>query len=552
MNKKRLLLIPMLTLAIWKQHSLQANNNCSCDVTSHTFFWVRPQYEVGSPLFIAQTKQQRHQADQSCFGGSLQATIYGGRSTNSGAIGRFFMPFCSPEAFVDGNIDLTDEALLPQHFNIFGVKFTPTTAAIIGLGSTNPNLTEGFSSAIKVSPRQSIVGLGLSYYQSFCFCDQQHWFGIVAPIMHVRNSMNLQESTPEGQISTVPPIPNEITNLNDPQTSMTDALQQSGWNYGKIDNRNHSKTRLGFIQIYGGHTYCKEDCYQLDPFIGITIPTGNTPDGKYVFEPIAGNANHWGFLWGASGEIFLWRNECNTWQLSLGLDVTMQYLLARTQKRSFDLKNGPWTRYIEMYANPQQALQATNLLVTDPTTKRFIYLNTPGINILTLDARVRPGFIACFNGAFIMEQLCKGFSFEAGYNFYAKEAECLSLKEPFITQAAIKDHVGAGVVNPIRDITENALINEAALFNLQINGNFNVDGITSFYGNGILNETDLNFASAAHPCILSHTIYGSLGYHWDDLCTPVITSIGGSYEFTSKTNTALNRWLVWGKLGISF
>lgn len=66
-----------------------------------------------------------------------------------------------------------------------------------------------------------------------------------------------------------------------------------------------------------------------------------------------------------------------------------------------------------------------------------------------------------------------------------------------------------------------------------------------------LKTSDLDLASAAHPCTLSHTFYGSIGYAFNKWCVPVNCSIGGSYEFADR-NTALERWLVWGKIGFSY
>jgi hypothetical protein len=65
-----------------------------------------------------------------------------------------------------------------------------------------------------------------------------------------------------------------------------------------------------------------------------------------------------------------------------------------------------------------------------------------------------------------------------------------------------------------------------------------------------ITEADLDLSSAANPATLSNIIYGTLGWSWD-WCLPTFVAVGGSYEFTS-INTAVSRWNVWGKFGISF
>ncbi|MEX0939795.1 MAG: hypothetical protein WDZ41_00370 [Candidatus Babeliales bacterium] len=525
-------------------------SNDNCDVTSHSYFWVRAPYQVGSPEFIAHSKYQHRQTRKSPHHFSIQATLFGGESIKPHKIGKFFMPFGSSQAAVNGNLSESDNALFPQNFNIPSVRFSPMVNAML---LSIDNLTEAYQSTIQVNPKQSIIGLGLSYEHLFCICDREYWLNLSAPILHVRNTMGLQETQPTGGLYDVPPITGEQTNLNNLQTTMMQALSQSGWQFGKIDDNTHYKTRLAFIQLYGGATFLEEHCYELKPYVGIIIPTGNTPKAEFVFEPIAGNGNHFGFLWGSATELFLWHNCDHSLEFSYGLDITMQYLLSKTQKRSLDLKNKPWSRYIELYANPAQSQQASNLQVGGLSLSA-IFLNTPGINILTQDVVVKPGFNIALNTALMLTQYCgeNGFNVEAGYNFYAKQAECLNLKRRFETEAAIKDHVGSGLTNPVRDITNNLLLNEASFANLVLNGNLNTTGILNSYDRAIIQETDLDLSSAAHPCILSHTVYGMIGYHWDESCYPVITSIGGSYEFPSKNNTALNRWLLWGKFGISF
>jgi hypothetical protein len=67
----------------------------------------------------------------------------------------------------------------------------------------------------------------------------------------------------------------------------------------------------------------------------------------------------------------------------------------------------------------------------------------------------------------------------------------------------------------------------------------------------LITTDDLDLRSAAHPCSQQQTIYGALGYHYDDYCYPTVLGIGGSYQFC-EYNTALNQWMLWGKVAVSF
>ena len=66
-----------------------------------------------------------------------------------------------------------------------------------------------------------------------------------------------------------------------------------------------------------------------------------------------------------------------------------------------------------------------------------------------------------------------------------------------------------------------------------------------------IRQFDLDLSSAAHPCVVSHIIYVSGAYQWDDIDWPTLLGAGASYEFGSD-NLALHRWNIWGKLAISF
>jgi hypothetical protein len=71
------------------------------------------------------------------------------------------------------------------------------------------------------------------------------------------------------------------------------------------------------------------------------------------------------------------------------------------------------------------------------------------------------------------------------------------------------------------------------------------------YLDNVLTIADLDFESAAHPCMFTHTVYGYVGVHFDDWCRPTFMGVGASYEF-GPDNSSLDRWMVWGKIGMSY
>jgi hypothetical protein len=518
--------------------------NCGCEAISKSFFTPRLQFQVASPEVLSSWRGQQCLDDGEISRNTFQLIPYGGQSTRSGQLGTYFMPFCSSSANTTSTVANTNNSLFVQNFNIPSIVFSPTIQALLGV----PQLTNAFSSIITVKPQQSVVALGLSYQYNFCFHDIQNWLRINAPILHVRNSMHLRETILTNSLYSLAPVPG--TNLTDPQSSMQSALSQSQWLYGKIDDRVHTKTRLGFIQAQWGTVLVEDEYYYFSPYIGLNIPTGNTAKGKFIFEPLASNGNHFGIFWGFTSEMGIWQS-CNDFEIDGAIDVNMEYLFQRTHRRSLDLKNRPWSRYIELYSSLAQAEQVISEFGAGTISQlQAIFIDSPGINLLTQKVKVKPGFNFTANFAVTFLQNCAcGFEGEVGYNFFARQAECLSLKDNNFNpnQAAIKDHVGIGITNQIRTITENLLINEASVANLIINGQFNTAGAIATYPRSIIQATDLDLASAAHPAVLSNIIYATFGYHWDDCCLPTVASLGVSYEFSLRPNTTLNRWLLWGR-----
>lgn len=525
-----------------------ADCNCSCNSTSKTFFTVRPEFGVATPEVLSTWRRQQTLCDDECHRGTFQIVPFGGQSTHPARLGKYFMPFCSNEVEVVSAIANTNDHLFAQHFNIHAIQFSPFITNLLGEGFTP--LTNPFNSMIQVSPRRSVFGLGLTYQHNFWFHCMQHWFRIIAPLTYVQTNMHLREDVLATGVFNVAPIPG--TNLASSPQNMEEALVQSDWEFGKIDHKNHKKFGLAFIQLQLGHVAIDNDCYYFSPYIGVNIPTGNRVKSDIVFEPIVGTGKHWGIFWGLTTEMFLWNSRCDKFELGAAIDINMEYLFKKTQRRSLDLKYKPWSRYIETYANLAQSNQA-DMLFTGGQILQSIFLASPGINLLTQKVNVKPGYNFTANIALTLLQKCdRGFDGELGYNFYAKQAECISLKNRFSTEAAIKDHLGRGIVNPVRNMTQNRLVNEAQIANLMMNSMYDTAGIQNAYPLGIIQESDLDLASASHPCTLSNILYGTAGYHWDDCCYPMMASVGLSYEFSVKSNATLNRWLLWYRWGISF
>lgn len=504
------------------------------NISSHTFFWVRPQFQTASPERMVLWGDRITAKREVC--GQLQIVPFGGRSTNRSDLGQFFMPW--------GSCDLDVAYVRPSTQNS---QFAPgAVAQQFGIYVTDP-VNGSFKSTICLNPYQSVAGLGLTWRQylwTLPDCENHLWFEISTPIERVKNVVCLTENLDPNNTDLIQTLSNCTLAL--PQ-NMTEALKQSSWCYGKIDNCGcMQKTGLADIECKVGYEWLSNDCCFFESYAGVLFPTGNAPKARYVFEPILGHNKHYGVLFGTSG-IFEFKScECDC-SFALAIDYNGLYLADGIERRSFDLKNCPWSRYMQVYQNLEQALEAQALFDKGDIIKSLVW-HTPGINVFTRDMLVTPGLASTLNTALIYNQRC--VEFEMGYNFYARDAETVRLACCWQEGPALKAiGTGQGYTNPHQCI--NNFITSTLATDFQPKPPISDGDTNQGYGNNVIRASDLDLQSAAMPAIITNTVYASLGWHWDECKYPLFVGFGGSYEMVNN-NVALDRWLAWGKLGWTF
>jgi hypothetical protein len=417
-----------------------------------------------------------------------------------------------------------------------------------------------YSSTIKFRPRRTTAGVFLQYYQYLGWnecCERQWWINIAAPIQWVKTKVNLTEENrsacdnfAEGSLQNM-----EAAFRGDSFAALGNTDNMVQFNFGKINScKSMDNTRLADLQLRLGTDYVCTECCHAEGYLGIWIPTGNRPKGEFVFEPIVGQNFHVGIMTGGAMGYQMWAGDCDR-ELWLEFAINSIYSFKNTQTRSFDLKNRPWSRYMLAFADQQAATDG---------------ILTPGINIFTRQVRVSPRFQHNYTMALVYNQY--SFQGEIGYNFWARQAEKVKLKDCWVEGPAIAqlnidnelvlDRNGKAGIDKLSNIGNNNVGLNCALFNDLVCAEEDTAcvfvgqcvcgaAVQEFNDANRIKVTDLNLNSAAHPGAMSHTIYGALGYCWDECDWPMLVGVGGSYEFTG-VNTALNRWLVWGKFSVSF
>jgi hypothetical protein len=518
-----------------------ANESSDTDVSGRSYLAIQPHFHSASPELVSGFRGNSTHKREDGWHGAMQFVLFGSRSTHSDNLARYFFPFGKTSLIVSEDfkafkgLQFSDTDILASNFNILTVG-----------GATIP----GFKSRICIKPRQTVVGFGIHYRQSIYRNEESErgfWFDVTLPIFHVKNEMNLEETILSTDNDNTPDA-TRMTGVGDgPVGNMIDAFRQKGFLFGKIDDcaDDMKRTRVADMELKFGYEWLSHEPCHLETYIGLIIPTGNKPKGEYMFEAVVGSGKHVGLSFGSNIGVQIWADEDKERCLRVEHASHSQYLFKKDQVRSFDLKNRPWSRYISMYASLEEATAAAALTDTLPTGNQFSF--TPGINIMTREVEVTPGFSHNMNSAIIYQS--RGLAVEGGYNFFARRAEHIEFDCSFPETAALKDIVvGRGTTNPLRDISGTSQIEQLVT---PPTDDGNVPVLLANYSQSIITADDIDLASASTPCNLAHTIYASLGYNWDECEYPMGMHFGGSYTFSNSNNSVVDRWTLWGKFTIS-
>jgi len=509
---------------------------CECRTSAQSFIWIRPPFQVSSPERLAHFRDDRVERKDDGWLGAVQVVPLGGSLLKGDDVATYWGPSCNKTLIVNESVTASDTDILANHLNIY---------------TANGN----FSSRINFHFAHRYAGVGLYYQQEIyhTHTGRAIWFSIAVPIMHVQNKVSITEAILNNGGGLLPgEVASTVVGLgcgNDCSTciqsdtlpipyvgSVQAAFDQPGWCYGKIKSCHPmNETKVSNVEVRAALQIANNEHSHLESWAGVNVPTGNTPNGIYVFQPIVGHDHHFTVFMGSSFGVHVYENESRSLMVYSEFDFNIQYFFPHNETRSFDLVDRPWSRYMQLYDTAQATVAA------DPGTPLSVAttLHTPGINALTQSVKVKPGYARTFNVAW--DLLWRAFELEVGYNFYAQQAECVDA--PCIADDLALKKIGGELFDGGLGYTFPGQF---------INNNFftAVEGypLSSFQA---LTTADIDLHSAEVPAYLSHSFYTSVAYDWSQGCYPAFISLGGSYEF-APDNTARNKWMAFGKVGVSF
>lgn len=471
----------------------------SCSDKSRTFF--RPRSEIENVIhYLGFNDYKNYLKYYDPFGNCedaprihFNAGIFYEKSTRAGTLGKYFTPGnkCSVAIREDGSGDVGSLWL----------------KVIAPLG-------ESYSSDLVLHPHRTVFGAYFNYHQDFCFINGL-WLDLKWAVYRANHDLHPCEKVNDG-----------LGTIGNIKTALDYLSSTSEIKCGVLPRCSKSKTGVDDIELKLGYGLFGCERYHLDLYGSVLIPVSSKPTAKYLFEPLVGR-DHWGLGAGYNTgfRLYCQENAVLVW-LS---DFQYSYLFAGNERRSMDLVNGEWSRFLR--------------LVTQDTPA----ISFPAVDITTYKLKVTPRSSVNWWSA-LHYQRCN-LHVEAGYNFWwrQKEKVCLSdtCAKPGCCGSTNTANIADGNIgifdlanscNPVS--ASNATISQGATGTNAATGDAAFTALT-------LSNLDTN--SAAHPSVTTNKVYLMLGY---DFWTCAALALGGSYEFADKNG--ISQWGLWVDLNINF
>ncbi|MBT4936008.1 hypothetical protein HON15_04530, partial [Candidatus Woesearchaeota archaeon] len=374
-------------------------------------------------------------------------------------------------------------------------------------------------------PDQEVFGLRLDYHQTLDKLVKGLFFKVNLPIVHMKNDMGAVYTTTYGGVTdrlTQPVIGYSAEKgLSDYLSGNFTNTAQDELTAAKIDG---SQSKIGFadIEIALGYTLFHEADKKCSGHVQVTIPTSNKPSGEYLFEPVLGNGRHFAVGLGLDGEFEIWKDE----------DKSLDFIFAAEWKHLFKDSETRTLGITTTWRHDTTRLDDNGLYISSPLSYGHYYLAGqvgssklfPLANVLTRDVEVRPGMQIdlllqmAFNWG--------NFKFDAGYEFFAKEKEDVSLLS--------WDDDTYGIALTTFNAGTDTFDTAYALFQT------------------LFDESQISTNVTESPAQSSHKVFGSFGYSFVDWKYPMMLGLGGSYEFLPGRNVGLEGYAFWLKAGIIF
>ena len=400
---------------------------------------------------------------------------------------------------------------LPNNNSCFSVKEDGTgTVGSLWLNTIDP-LHSSYASQISLSPQRQVLGALFQYNQDLSCIWRGLWVQAKLAVAQAKHSLHAKEK-----------LSSELGTIDDAHTAL-EYLSSDAYKYGRLACGTVSKGGIDDMQFMLGTNIFHGDSAHIDIYLAALAPTSKKEDPTYLFAPVIGRGGHAGVGAGFNAGWEIW--SCNNHSITLLTDFTYEYLFQAKENRSIDLKNGAWSRYL-------QVASSDNLTATKPA-----------INFLTQPVNVTPK--SHINWWLAAHHDTGRFQTELGYNFWYKQQEqvCLNRCAKLPETIGIADITGYATNAGYFTSASHATISQGVLApNQAVSDPVFVP----------LTLADLNLKSARQDREITNKIYAACGYDISRCGKKsLLLGLGSSYEFACKNN-AIEQWGVWGNITFKF
>jgi len=158
-------------------------------------------------------------------------------------------------------------------------------------------------------------------------------------------------------------------------------------NHGKMKPKSLRAVHCAELRMNIGYDHFIHTMHHVGIKMQLAAPLGNRPHAEYLFEPIVGNQHHWELGLGITAHAVVWENYITDEKVDFFIDATANHLFKSHQRRSFDLKQKPNSRY--MLAQKMSPTIINNLTGDSiPAIAQFDNEVSSIINLTTYDVNV--------------------------------------------------------------------------------------------------------------------------------------------------------------------
>lgn len=333
-----------------------------------------------------------------------------------------------------------------------------------------------------------------------------------------------------------------------------DAMNSPNFTFVKMSPGKMDSVRLTQVAVSLGTRYMGEPDTHVISTTGVIIPLVEQDCNSSVFQPVQGFNAHFGFDTNAFFQFPICQpHEYSNSKVLFFFDLHNTFLARNHQLRTYDIRQKPFSRYMQLYD------RSTNSLI-------------PAMNVLTLRSRVEPFMLTDFATGFRLKY--KDSIGEIGYELWAHGAEVVTPEHkgeyheggcgeftegrygiPFINYqgllAKINNTTGAvEALGPteIGQTASNSTINFVAAPDGQASC---CPSPTFTQKNVYLTLLDLDRLSCAAQPTITHRAYASIGFGGKGTTRDCFANFGLFIE-AAQNNAALCFWGGWFKAGITF